>query len=131
MKFPTVTVILVSAALLFVLWNQTREQPAPLDADRIGNISVEPVERARIVDWVVGQVPRLCEEATGGSAGSRDYYDCLDSSGSRQSSCRRAMADQFPGMIGSEQIFRNLSVTMMDCLVRQSRLLGSAFSDEE
>jgi hypothetical protein len=131
MKFPTATVILVSAALLFVLWNQTREQPAPLDAESIANLSSQPVERGRIVDWVVGQLPRLCEEATGASAGNRDHDKCLKSSKTRQPTCRRAMADQFPGMIASEQIFRNLSVTMMDCLVQQSRLLGSAFSDEE
>ena len=125
MKFPTATVILVSAALLFVLWSQMREQPAPLDVDRIANIAAKPVERGRVVDWAVAQVPRLCEEATGGAAGNDEYEDCLKASKSRSSICRRAMADQFPDMIGSEQGFRNLSVTMMDCLVLQSRLLGN------
>lgn len=124
MKFPTATVILVSAALLFVLWNQTREQPAPLDAGRIANLAEDPVERGVVLDWVIKQVPRLCKEATGVSQGDREYDDCLKSSKSRQPTCRRSMADRFPGMIGSEQIFRDLSVTMMDCLVQQSRLLG-------
>lgn len=124
MKFPAATVILVSSALVFVLWNQTREQPAPLDADRIANLSADPVERGRILNWVAEQVPRLCEEATGAAAGSPEHDDCLDASEARQPTCRRSMADHFPGMIGSEQIFRNLSVTMMDCLVQQSRLLG-------
>lgn len=125
MKFPTATIILVSAALLFVLWDLTREQPAPLDASRVANLEAQPAARGMVLDWVIGQVPRLCEEATGERAGSSDHEACLKASKSRQPTCRRAMADQFPGMIYSEQIFRNLSVTMMDCLVQQSRLLGN------
>lgn len=125
MKFPTATVTLVSAALLFVLWSEMREQPEPLDVDHLADISAEPVARGRIVGWAMEQVPRLCEEATGAAAGNDEYDDCLESSKSRSSICRRAMADQFPSMIGSERGFRNLSVTMMDCLVRQSRLLGN------
>jgi hypothetical protein len=125
MKFPTATVTLVSAALLFVLWSQTREQPEPLAVDRLADIAAEPVERGRIVDWAMAQLPRLCEEATGRAAGNDEYDDCLKASKSRSSICRRAMADQFPDMIGSEQGFRNLAVTMMDCLVQQSRLLGN------
>lgn len=125
MKFPMATVTLVSAALLFVVWSQMREQPQPLAVDRLANIAAEPVERGRIVDWAMAQVPRLCEEATGAAAGNDEYDDCLQASNSRSSICRRAMADRFPGMIGSEQGFRNLSVTMMDCLVQQSRLLGN------
>jgi hypothetical protein len=125
MKFPTATIILVSAALIFVLWDQTREQPAPLDASRVANLEAQPVARGLVLDWVTGQVPRLCEEATGERAGGKDHKACLKASRSRQPTCRRAMADQFPGMINAEQIFRNLSVTMMDCLVQQSRLLGN------
>lgn len=125
MKFPTATIILVSAALLFVLWSQTREQPEPLDASRVANLGSQPVERGIVLDWVIEQVPRLCEEATGASPGSGDHEACLKASKSRQPTCRRAMADQFPDMIGSEQIFRDLSVTMMDCLVQQSRRLSN------
>lgn len=124
MKFPTATVILVSAALVFVIWNQTREQPAPLDARRLANLAAQPVERGRIVDWVTEQLPRLCQEATGTPSGSSEHQGCLDASETREPSCRRAMAERFPGMIGSEQIFRSLSVTMMECLVHQSRRLG-------
>lgn len=124
MKFPAATVILVLAALLFVLWDQTRETPAPLDASRVANLASQPVERGIVLDWVIEQVPRLCEEATGERAGGSAHKACLDASKSRQPTCRRAMANQFPGMIGSEQIFRDLSVTMMDCLVQQSRRLS-------
>lgn len=124
MKFPTVTVILVSASLAFVLWDQTREPPAPLDASRLANLASQPVERGLVADWVMEQVPRLCEEATGSASGSREYADCVAASEPREPICRRAIADRFPDMIGSEQIFRNLSVTMMDCLIQQSRPLG-------
>jgi hypothetical protein len=125
MKFPKVTVILVSAALAFVIWDQTREPPAPLDASRFAKLSSQPVDRGTVADWVTGQLPRLCQEATGSSPGTTEHDDCLQSSESRESICRRAMSDQFPGMISSEQAFRNLSVTMMDCLVQHSRLLGN------
>jgi hypothetical protein len=124
MKFPTATVILVSSALAYVLWSQSQEPPPPLDADRIANLSSAPVERGRVLDWVIQQLPRLCEEATGAAQGSDDHAECVDASESRSSSCRRSMADNFPGTISSEQQFRDLSVTMMDCLVQQSRFLG-------
>jgi hypothetical protein len=125
MKFPAATVILVSAALGFVIWDQTREPPVPLDANRFANLAAQPVERGTILNWVIEQVPRLCQEATGLAEGSSEHADCLESSESREPTCRRAMADQFPGMIGSAQVFRNLAVTMMDCLVQQSRMLGN------
>ncbi|TGN40212.1 hypothetical protein [Marinobacter confluentis] len=124
MKFPTATVILVSSALAFVLWSQTREPAAPLDASRFANLSANPVERGSAVDWITEQLPRLCEEATGLPEDSREHADCMAASESKEPSCRRAMADRFPALIGSEQTFRDLSVTMMDCLVQQSRLLG-------
>lgn len=126
MKFPTATVILVSAAVLFVLWSQTREPEAPFDATSFNKLSSQPVDRSRVLDWVEKQLPRLCKEATGAEPGegADDYADCLDAGKAREPVCRRAMADQFPDMIGSEQIFRDLSVTMMDCLVQRSRLLG-------
>lgn len=123
MKFPTATVVLVSAALLFVLWDQTREPPVPLKPSHIANLAAQPVELGRIVDWVTGQVPGLCQESTGMPEGSREHDDCLDASKSREPICRRAMADRFPGMIGTERTFRDLSITMMDCLVQQSRVL--------
>ena len=53
MKFPKVTVVLVSAALLFVLWEQTRERPPSVDASRFTNLTVNPVERSVAMDWVV------------------------------------------------------------------------------
>jgi hypothetical protein len=124
MKFPTATVILVSAAVLFVLWNQTREPAPPLDTTSFNNPASSPVDRSRVLDWVMDEVPRLCKEATGSGEGANDHAACLDAVETRESVCRRAMADQFPDTIGSEQMFRDVSVTMMDCLVQQSRLLG-------
>lgn len=122
MKFPTATVILVSSALAFVLWSQTREQPAPMDVSRLADLEAQPVERGQVVDWLTERVPEFCEEAVGATEGS-EYDDCLDTSEAREPTCRRAMADRFPGMIGSEQTFRDLSVTLMNCLVQHSRLL--------
>jgi len=124
MKFPTATVILVSAAILFVLWNQTREPTPPIDASNFNNPASDPVDRSRVLDWAVEEVPRLCKEATGVGEGAREYADCLNAVKTREPVCRRAMADRFPDTIGSEQMFRDVSVTMMDCLVQHSRLLG-------
>lgn len=120
MKFPKVTVVLVSAALLFVLWEQTQEQPEPVDARRFTNLAVNPVERSVAVDWVVTQIPALCEDATGKSPGADAYSDCVSQSEARTSSCRRAIYDRFPSVIASEAVFRDLSITAMNCLVPRS-----------
>lgn len=123
MKFPVVTVTLVSAALLYVLWDQSREAPAPLDPSRFANLAADPVERGRIVDWAVSQVPQLCEEVTGAAAGTSVHADCEDTGSKREPSCRRAAADQFPALIASEAVFRDLAITTMNCLVPRSARL--------
>lgn len=64
MKFLTVTVALVSLALIFVLWDQTREKPEPVDASRFSNLATDPVQRSVVVDWLVTQVFAFCEQAT-------------------------------------------------------------------
>ncbi|MBW0147137.1 hypothetical protein [Marinobacter arenosus] len=121
MKFPTVTVVLVSAALVFVVWDQTREQPEPVEASRFTNLAANPVERGTVVDWVVGEVPGLCAEATGTASGSDAHAECVDGSEAREPACRRAAADRFPGLVASKAVFRDLSITLMNCLVPQSR----------
>ncbi|MEX2473924.1 hypothetical protein [Marinobacter sp.] len=123
MKFPTVTVVLVSAALLFVLWDQTREQPEPVEASRFANLAASPVERSVAVDWVVAQIPALCEEATGQSRGAQAYSECVTDSEARTSTCRRAVYDRFPDVISSKAAFRDLSIAGMNCLVPQSGLV--------
>lgn len=117
MKFPKVTVVLVSAALLFVVWEQTRERPAPVDASRFTNLQANPVERSVTVDWLIARIPALCEDATGQRPDTQAYTNCVAESESRTSSCRRALYDRFPSVIASEAVFRDLSITAMNCLV--------------
>lgn len=123
MKFPTVTVTLVSAALIFVVWEQTREQPEPVDASRFTHLASDPVELSVVLGYLTGQVPALCEEATGHSKGSEEFSACVKNSEAREPACRRAMADRFPSIVASDAVFRDVSITMMGCLVQQSGLI--------
>lgn len=120
MKIPKVTIVLVSAALLFVLWEQTREKPEPVAASRFTNLAANPVERSVAMDWVVTQIPALCEDATGQNRGSAAHSECASEAESRTSACRRAVYDRFPSVIASEAVFRDLSITAMNCLVPRS-----------
>ncbi|MDL0432285.1 hypothetical protein QPM17_14155 [Marinobacter sp. TBZ242] len=123
MKLPKVTIVLVSAALLFVLWEQTREQPEPIEASRFANLATNPVERSLAMDWVVTQIPVLCEDVTGQGRGAQVYSDCVNESEARTSSCRRSVYDRFPSVIASETVFRDLSITAMNCLVPRSGMV--------
>ena len=118
MKFPTATVILVSAALIFVAWDMTRDKPDPTDAGRFADLAANPVERGEVVDWVVTRIPEHCEDTTGASAGSQAHSECVERSESRNSLCRRAIYDNFPETIRSEAVFRDVALTMMDCLAQ-------------
>ena len=113
----------MSAALLYVLWDQSQETPAPLDPSRFANLAEDPVERGRIVDWAVSQVPQLCEEVTGSAVGTAAHGECEKTSSKREPSCRRAAADQFPSLVASEAVFRDLAITTMNCLVPRSARL--------
>lgn len=124
MPFPKATVILVSAALIFVVWEQFRDQPAPIDSTRFKNLASNPVERSEVVDWVVSQIPVLCEEASGAEKGSAAFSECVERGESRTSSCRRKIYDAFPGVIASDPVFRDVSITTMNCLVPQSGLIS-------
>ena len=123
MKFPKVTVVLVSAALLFVLWEQTRERPPPVDARRFANLADNPVELSVAMDWVVRQLPVLCEDATGQDSDSGAHSTCVSEGETRTSACRRAVYDRFPSVIASEQVFRDVALSAMNCLVPQSGLV--------
>lgn len=123
MKFPTATIILVSAAVIFVVWDQYREKPQPVDAQRFGNLAANPVERGVVMDWVTAQVPQLCVEATGKPEGSDEVSACIDRSEEYQPTCRRLSYDRFPSLVASDKVFREMSTTMMACLVRESRPL--------
>ncbi|WP_273208156.1 hypothetical protein [Marinobacter subterrani] len=124
MKFPTVTVVLVSAALLFVLWEQTREQPEPVDASRLTNLRANPVELSAAVDWIFGQIPEFCSGATGAGVEVKARADCVEKAEARTSSCRRMLYDRFPSVIASEALFRDVSLTAMECLVPRSGLVN-------
>lgn len=117
MRIPIVTVTLVSAALLFAVWDQFREKPQAVEASRFANLTENPAERSVAVDWVVTQIPSLCEEATGQPEGSDAQASCVKQSKARTSTCRRGIYDQFPSTVSSEPVFRDLSITMMNCLV--------------
>ncbi|TYC57732.1 hypothetical protein FMN52_14385 [Marinobacter sp. BW6] len=123
MKFPKVTVVLVSAALLFVLWDQTREQPEPVDASRLTNLRANPVELSAAVDWMFGQIPEFCSDATGEGSGDKAYADCVENAEARTSTCRRMLYDRFPSVVASEAVFRDVSLTAMACLVPRSGLV--------
>lgn len=123
MKFPKVTVVLVSAALLFVLWEQTRERPQPVDARRFTNLAANPVELSVAMDWVVRQLPALCEESVGQGPGSEAHSACVSDGETRTSACRRAVYDRFPDVVASEEVFRDVSITAMSCLIPQSGLI--------
>ncbi|HDZ39404.1 MAG TPA: hypothetical protein ENH62_14210 [Marinobacter sp.] len=121
MKFPIVTVTLVSAALLLVLWDQTRDQPQPVDASRFTDLSKNPVVLGTAVDWVVTQVPVLCEQATGQTNGDEGYSACVTRAKARSSACRRGVYDHFPSIVASDAVFRDMSITLIDCFVRKSK----------
>ncbi|WP_227539473.1 MULTISPECIES: hypothetical protein [Marinobacter] len=123
MKFPTVTVVLVSAALLFVLWEQTRKQPEPIDASRLTNLRANPVELSSAVDWIFTQLPGFCVDATGEREGTKAHADCVSKGEARTSTCRRMLFDRFPGVVASEAVFRDVSLTAMECLVPRSGLV--------
>lgn len=118
MKFPKATVILVSAALIYVAWDLTRDKPDLSDPGRFANPAANPIERSEVVDWVVSRIPEHCEDTTGESAGSQAHSGCVERSESRNSLCRRAIYDSFPEVIRSEAMFRNVALTMMDCLAQ-------------
>ena len=123
MKFPKVTVVLVSAALLFVLWEQTRERPPSVDASRFTNLTANPVERSVAMDWVVKQIPALCDDTIGQSRRSEAHSTCVIKSEARTSTCRRGIYDRFPSVIASEEVFRDLFITAMSCLAPRSGLV--------
>lgn len=117
MKFPIVTVTLVSAALLFVLWDQTREQPQAVDASRFTSLKSNPVKLSTTVDWVIAQVPSLCDQATGRAAGAEAHTSCVKNAEARTSACRRGVYDRFPSVVASDAVFRDVSITLINCLV--------------
>jgi hypothetical protein len=116
MKFPIATVVLVSAALGVVLWDQSREAPEPVNAARFINLAENPVARGVAVAWVTEQAPAQCDErAAMGDDHSRE--DCLDGIARRTGNCQRAMMDWFPDTLRTEAQFRDLSITLLGCLV--------------
>ena len=119
MKFPIVTVVLVSAALGVVLWDQSREAAEPVNAARFTHLAQNPVERGVAVDWITDQAPAQCEDMVepGDESGLRS---CLNGIKQRTGSCQRAMADRFPDTLGSDAQFRDLSITLLGCLVPRS-----------
>ena len=123
MKFPKVTVVLVSAALLFVLWEQTRDQPDPIDASRLTNLRANPVELSAAVDWIFTQSPDFGSDATGEGSETRAHADCVKKAEARTSTCRRMLYDRFPSVVASEAVFRDVSLTAMECLVPRSVLV--------
>ncbi|MAI32632.1 MAG: hypothetical protein CMM07_13295 [Rhodopirellula sp.] len=124
MKFPKVTVVLVSAALLFVLWDQTREQPDPIDVNRLTNLRANPVELSAAVDWIFTQIPDFCSDAAGEGSGTKVHADCVEKAEARTSTCRRMLYDRFPSVVASEATFRDVSLTAMACLVPRSGLVN-------
>ncbi|WP_372965831.1 hypothetical protein [Marinobacter sp.] len=120
MKFPVVTVTLVVAALGYVFWNQTQEPSAPVAPADFTNLAANPAERSAVVDLAVTQIPELCEQAAGKGSDAQARAECIKLAESRTSSCRRMVYDLFPDLVASDAVFRDISITMMNCLVPQS-----------
>ncbi|TNE96824.1 MAG: hypothetical protein EP328_07405 [Gammaproteobacteria bacterium] len=123
MKFPTVTVVLVSAALLVVLWEQTQEKPGPVEASRFSDLRANPAERSVAMDWVVQQIPQLCEDRLDEGYNGQAASECVEEAQARTSACRREIYDRFPSIIASDTVFRDLTLTAMECLVPHPSLV--------
>ncbi|GGC58956.1 hypothetical protein [Marinobacter halophilus] len=123
MKFPIVTVAMVSVALVYVFWGQTREQPDSTDPARFANLQANPVKISEAVDWAITQVPQICAQAVGDSDDDDAVAECIKRAQPRTSSCRRAVYDRFPDYVNSEALFRDVSISMMNCLVPQSGIV--------
>ena len=120
MKFPIVTVTLVVAALGYVFWNQIQPDPAQVGAADFANLEAKPVDRSAVADLAISRINDLCEEATANANSSEAEDECVALAESRTSSCRRAVYDRFPEKVRSDAVFRDVSITTMNCLVRQS-----------
>lgn len=120
MKFPIVTVTLVVAALGYVFWNQTQPDAKQVGAADFANLAASPVDRSAVVDLAISRISDLCEEATANAESSKAHEECVALAESRTSSCRRAVYDRFPDKVRSDAVFRDVSITTMNCLVRQS-----------
>jgi len=122
MKMPFVTITLVSAALVYVLWSELGEQAEPMDSSRFSNLAVSPATRADVVNFIIRQIPAICKDAAGGRE-SAVLERCRQQADSRSSACRRLMIDHFPDAVSSDALFRDLSISMIGCLVPQSGMV--------
>ncbi|MEE3169824.1 MAG: hypothetical protein VX324_06830 [Pseudomonadota bacterium] len=123
MKFPKVTVVLVAASLLYVLWHQTRDQAEPIDASRLTNLQANPVELGSAVDWIFSQIPEFCRNGGEVASGTEPYETCIQTAEARTSSCRRMLYDRFPATVASDALFRDMTLTAMECLIPRSGLV--------
>lgn len=123
MKFPIVTVAMVSVALVYVFWGQSQEQSDPTDPARFANLQANPAKSSEVVDWAITQIPEVCAQAVGDADGGDALTECEDRAQTRTSTCRRAVYDHFPDMVTSEALFRDVSISMMNCLVPQSGIV--------
>nr|WP_252737960.1 hypothetical protein [Marinobacter salexigens] len=103
-------------ALLYVFWDQTREPPQLVDAGRFTNLQNNPVKLSTTVDWVVTQIPSFCEQASDRS--EKAQASCVEYAQTRTSTCRRGVYDRFPSVVASEAVFRDVSITLINCLVQ-------------
>lgn len=123
MKFPIVTVTLVMAALGYVFWNQTQPDAADVGEADFANLEANPVDRSAVVDLAISRISALCEEATANADSSEAQDECVSQAESRTSSCRRLAYDQFPDKVRSDAVFRDITITTMNCLVRQTGIV--------
>lgn len=75
------------------------------------------------MDWVVQQIPQLCKDVQGGEHGGQAVSDCVEKGEARTSACRREIYDRFPSIIASDTVFRDLTLTTMECLVPHPSLV--------
>ncbi|MBE0486866.1 hypothetical protein [Marinobacter sp.] len=122
MKFPIVTVAMVSVALVYVFWGQSQGPSDPADSARFINLQANPVKSSEVVDWAVTQIPQLCAQSAGAD-GEEAVAECVKRAQPRTSACRRAIYDNFPSVVNSEAVFRDVSISMMNCLVPQSSIV--------
>ncbi|MDP4547106.1 MAG: hypothetical protein ABJM19_03715 [Marinobacter sp.] len=123
MKFPIVTVTLVVAALGYVFWNQTQPDATQVESSDFANLAAKPVDRSAVVDLAISRISDLCEETTANAEDANAHEECVAQAESRTSSCRRAVYDRFPDKVRSDAVFRDITITTMNCLVRQTGIV--------
>ena len=116
MKFPYATVILVSAAIGYILWEQSR--PAmDLSPSRFTDLRANPATKEEVLAFFTRQAKGLCFEKTEGATNSASFDACMEQAAQRRPECKQITSRNMPELINSEEEFREYGIYLMNCLV--------------